>query len=199
MSSINGKLGFIAEADTTIRRGNSDSLVYHGWMDESIQRPYLHLLNYLGSGSVLPKLTAKNYLGWQQMHMERLLELYDLHGDDSALPRMAHKWLGQNDAYSPNRWLGYDRKLNAKATLMDMLAAQINTNFTKGEFQDFAREVLKLVNCIQVFPHDTDDKINRKADTVNERFRCLNIPYEFHQTGQGKTATYTLAPITEVC
>lgn len=193
LSSTEKALGFISNAYTMIHNGNSDALLYRGWMDESKQRPYMHSLNYLGNGAVLPKLTTKHYLRWQQMHLERLLELYDLYGDDSALPRMVHQWLGQSDAYSPDRWLDYDQKLNAKAKLFALLEDHINTIFTKDDFQSFSKDVLELVNRLQVFAHDNSDKTNRKADTVNKRLRYLHIPYEFHKNGQGKAATYTLA------
>lgn len=198
LSSIEKKLAFISDANAMIRNGNSDTLVYRGWMDESNQRHHMHLLNYLGDGAALPKVTVKHYLKWQQVQLERLLELYDLYGDDSALPRMAHKWLGQNDAYSPDRWLDYDWKLNTKAKLLTLLENHTNTIFNKVEFQSFGKEVLALINNLQVFAHDNSDKTNRKADTVNKRLRSLNIPYEFHKTGQGNAATYTLTQNKEV-
>lgn len=196
--SFEKQLNFIRDAYKLIYEGRSDTLAYRGWMDEDNLRLYLHLLNYLGDGAVLPKLTTKHYLRWQQVHLERLLALYDLYGDDSALPRMAHKWLGQNDAYSPDRWLDYDHKSNAKAELLTLLDGHTDTIFTRSEVQAFIKNILELVNCIQAFSHDTSDKTKRKADTVNKRLRCLHIPYEFHKSGQGKTATYTLTRIEGV-
>ena len=196
--SVNKKLGFISDAYAMIHNGNSDTLVYRGWMDEDKQRLSLHLLNYVGNGTVLPKLTTKHYLRWQQVHLGRLLELYDLYGVDSALPRMAHKWLGQENAYRPDQWLDYNWKLNTKTELLTLLEEHTNTTFTKGEFQSFIKKVLELVNRLQVFAHDNSDKTNRKASTVNKRLQSLNIPYEFHKMGQGNTVTYTLVRNKEV-
>ena len=199
LRTIEKHLSFIKHAYSVIKAGNSDSLVYSGWMDESNQRPYMHLLNYLGDGSVLPKPTAKHYLEWQQIHLERLLELFNLYDDDSALPRMAHKWLGQEGGYSADRWLDHDFRSSTKAELLELLEKHAGKVFDKTEFQSLVKDVLTLVNRMQAFAHDTRSTTNRKASTVNKRLERLHIPYEFQQYGQGSAATFSLTCIEGRC
>lgn len=198
LDSVNRQRRFIQQASQMIHSGQMDKLVYNGWMDETLPRPYKHLLNYLGKGAVLPKRTAGNYLIWQRVHLERLLDLFTLYGDDSAVPRMAHKWLEQEDGYSINRWLDYDHKSQIKSELLTMLAESANTTFSKAEIQPVIKNILWLINSIQPFPHDTHSKTNRTATTVNKRLQSLHIPYEFLKAGKGSTATFTLIRNGEV-
>lgn len=195
--SIVKKLRFIEYARAEIKAGNSDALAYNGWIDDSKPRNYMHLLNYLGHGAVLPKRTAENFLIWQEVHLNRLLSLFDVYNDDSAVPRAAHKWLEQDDFYSPTRWLDHDFKNRTKTELLGLLANNINRTLNKVEYQALAKDVLELVNRIQVFAHDSSSKTHRKTDTVNNRLACLNVPYEFHKTGHGEKATFTLSHVEE--
>lgn len=197
LNSVEKQLGFISRASKTIQKGGNEAVLYRGWMDEDPTRPYLHLLNCSGTGKILPKRTAQHYLIWQQVHLKRLLECFDLHGDDSALPRAAHIWLNQGGSYSPARWLDYDSKSTARKDLLSMVDANKGKPLNKAEYQALAKELLSRINDIQAFAHDTNERINRTPTTMNKRFEHLQIPYKFHQEGRGKGAVYILVRAKE--
>ena len=191
LNRINQQLALIAECFQAAHTKNFDLLLHKGWRDEDESRPYMHLLNYLGSGRLSPKKTAYHQLLWQQATLERLLRDAKNYQDDSALPRLAHKWLNQIDGYDPSRWLDYNRKKETRGQLMTLLETHLNKKFSKSECNALAKQLLPLVNAIQKFSHDLEEDTKRTPRTMNQRFEALQIPFRFVKNS-GSPVTYSI-------
>ena len=172
LDDVQKKLAIINDSFCAARTKQMDSILFRGWIDESTNRPYAHLLNYLGNGTVYPKLTAYHYLQWRKATLEQLLRDTDSYGD-SALPRMAHEWLEQSKGYDSTQWLDFDQKANAKAELQAFLESHLG-KIVKN-IPDFLRQAFSLVQKIKSFPHDETRELGYRA--LNNRFKALDLPY----------------------
>ena len=176
LSDVRCGLHLLQEGERAARAGRCDALVYRGWNDESTERRYMHLFNYTGKGHLAPKRTASLYLHWQEATLQSLLDSEKRLGDGSALPRLAHQWLEQPDGYAPQRWLGYNRKAQAKTDLMAFLTASAGSSMDRTSFAAFSKEFTPLANAVQSFPHDSTRTLGHQA--INSRLNALGLPFQ---------------------
>ena len=141
----------------------------------------MRLLN-CRDGKISPKRTAIEYLRWQEATLRRILEDAEALGDDSALPRLAHAWLEQSDAYDERRWLDYDQKAKAWETLEEFLATHADIPMTQESFAQFSQQLAPLVNAIRIFPHDGRRMLGMKA--LNSRLEQLGLCFKLQKMGR---------------
>ena len=141
----------------------------------------MRLLNCAG-GRLSPKPTAVEALRWQEATLQQLLQEGERLGDDSALPRLAHAWLEQSDAYDERRWLDYDQKAKAWETLEEFLATHADIPMTQESFAQFSQQLAPLVNAIRIFPHDGRRMLGVKA--LNSRLEQLGLCFKLQKMGR---------------
>lgn len=184
LTNANYDLAVLREAYKAVKSSHSDYLVHRAWNDEDEARRYCCLLNYEGNGRISPKETAFHHLKWHQATLNRILSDSKYLGDDSALPRLAHEWLEQPDAYAPSRWLDYDKKEETRKQIMTLLVEHEGIPIAANEWDEFSKKLLALVQLIKKFPHD--DKRVRKPSTISSRLMEIGIPFELVAEGKGK-------------
>lgn len=184
LKNVRSRLGLIQQGFQAAQAQKYDSLIYRGWTDESAERLYSHLLNYLGNGKVFPKLTAYHYLLWQQATLEQLLEDAEALGDDSALPRLAHNWLDNISVYDESHWLDYEQKVLAREQLLFLLKQYVDKPIDKNNWPSLSQKITVLINMIYKFPHDSGRNLGDLA--LNNRLRAIEIPYYFEKVGKQK-------------
>ena len=183
LRDVNASLSIVYEGFRTISSQQCDKLIRRGWTDESPERHYMHLFNYLGDGNVSPKVTAYHYLLWQKAMLERLLREMDTYGDDSALPRIAHGWLEQLDRYDSTRWLDYDKKAQANVRLRALLESYAGKTLEKETFPAFLEEALAHIGVLCKCQHD--NKRDLKHTALNNRLKTLGFPYAVKKSKTG--------------
>lgn len=184
LRDVSDSLGIIHEGFQVVDSQQYDHLIHRGWTDETPERRYMHLLNYLGDGKVFPKRTAYHCLRWQKATLEKLLEDTKALGDDSALPRLAHSWLEQPDLYDPSHWLDYNQTEQVRNDLYTFLESYLDLPMNKSSLSTFSQNVITLVNKLHKFPHDKSHA--RKHTALNRRFETLGLPYRVQQDKQAK-------------
>ena len=178
LTQVQDDLRFIRQAEKALRGVDNGLLLHRGWNDESEERRYMRLLNCAG-GRLSPKPTAVEALRWQEATLQQLLQEGERLGDDSALPRLAHAWLEQSDAYDERRWLDYDQKAKAWETLEEFLATHADIPMTQESFAQFSQQLAPLVNAIRIFPHDGRRMLGVKA--LNSRLEQLGLCFKLQK------------------
>lgn len=181
LAQVQDDLCFIRQAEKALRGGDNNLLLYCGWNDAGEERRYMRWLN-CRDGKISPKRTAIEYLRWQEATLRRILEDAEALGDDSALPRLAHAWLEQSDAYDACRWLDYDQKAKAWETLEEFLATHADIPMTQESFAQFSQQLAPLVNAIRIFPHDGRRMLGMKA--LNSRLEQLGLCFKLQKMGR---------------
>lgn len=188
LKSVNSSLSVIYEGFQAANIHEYDRLISRGWVDESPEKPYMHLLNYIGNGKVFPKMTAYHFLRWQKATLERLLQNMDTDEGDSALPRMAHEWLEQPNSYDPTHWLDYDKKAQADAQLHALLESYAEKTIGQKEFSAFLKEAFLHIGVLCKSQHDNERELKHTA--LNNRLKTLGFPYEIRKTKAGYRLKY---------
>lgn len=178
LAQVQDDLCFIRQAEKALRGGDNNLLLYCGWNDAGEERRFMRLLN-CRDGKISPKRTAIEYLRWQEATLRRILKDAEALGDDSALPRLAHAWLEQSDAYDERRWLDYDQKAKAWETLEEFLATHADIPMTQDSFAQFSQQLAPLVNAIRIFPHDGRRMLGVKA--LNSRLEQLGLCFKLQK------------------
>ena len=181
LAQVQDDLCFIRQAEKALRSGDNDRLLHRGWNDSGEERRYMRRLN-CRDGKISPKRTAVEYLRWQEATLRRILEDAEALGDDSALPRLAHAWLEQSDAYDACRRLDYDQKAKAWETLEEFLATHADIPMTQESFAQFSQQLAPLVNAIRIFPHDGRRMLGVKA--LNSRLEQLGLCFKLQKMGR---------------
>ena len=193
LKHIEDRLKFVHDAEREINAGREDKLIFRAWNDEGGERLYQHLLNYSGHGKISRKKTAYSYLRWREGILNRLLRDVDEWGDDSALPRMAHEWLDQEERYDRSRWLDYNEKVQARIQVLDFLKNYAGRALNKDEWASFTSQFITLSSAIKVFPHDDERKSGLQCAAINTRLNSLELPY----TTEKVQSTYKIIHIKE--
>lgn len=187
----NENLNLIHEGFRAARCGKTDGLVHRGWVDESPERPYLHLFNYLGEGRAFPKSTAYHFWRRQKAVLEQILHDMEVSGD-SAFPRLVHEWLEQHDGYDATRWVDFDRKTAAKEELLEYLESFEDGYLRASDWPEFSEKVKGIVNEISKFPKDEKRNLKR-PETINKRLFAVGVAWKVEMSG----TDYRLVPIEE--
>lgn len=175
LRNTENQLQFIYRARRAITERQADKLIFRAWHDQDEERLYARLLNYHGHGLVSVKETAEHCLRWRKGTINRLLRDMSDSGDDSALPKLAHEWLGQEGAYSETRWLDFDEKGVARKQLENFLEEHVGSSFDKAAWDSFSKEVVTLIASLASFAHDKKRMLDSTA--VNNRFNALGLQY----------------------
>ena len=191
--AINAKLRSVDERLQIIKdceRANSEDdyfrLIWHGWMDESPNRLYMHLLYPISGGRLKVRPTAYHALLWQQAALKTLKRDFVTY-DIAALPHLAHAWLNAPEDYSEGRWLSNQLMPVAQQDLTSFLHDHADKVIPAEEWPSIQQRLRALIGDLLKKQHD--DKRELGYTALNHRLHELNCCYGIIP---GANASYTI-------
>lgn len=191
--SINAKLRLVNEWLQIINdceHANSEndffSLLWRGWMDESPNRPYMHLLYPLSDGRLKVRPTAHHALLWRQAALRALKQDFEKY-DISVLPRLAHAWLNAPEDFSADRWLSNQLAPAAQHELTSFLREHADREISASEWQPILQQLRVLIGHLIKKQHDDKRELGHKA--LNDRLSELKFCYKIVS---GVNGSYTI-------
>lgn len=108
-------------------------------------------------------------------HYTDMIEM--LKGDEEAYVKQQLTWIGMEDSYSPENYLGYkDKKLKMKK-IWDFMEGYKNVQMDKGKQEEFRR---KLTNLVEEYGNQLTDRNSRLVgkNKINKFCEEMDIAYE---------------------
>ena len=180
---VQDDLRTLDEGESFIGAGESDRVLYRGWMDEDADNPQRRLFNYVGGGRVTCKQTARNYLRWREAGLKQLLRYAEQYGDKVALPLMAHGWLLDLDGYDPKNWLDYEDKMKLREELNALLEEHLGQEFEGAKPLPLCLNISEKLDAFSERHHANTREILGVV-ALNRQFELLGIPFEFVKLAQ---------------
>lgn len=123
----------------------------------------------------------------QERYYRELATAIDQYGE-SAFPRLVHQWLGQQDAYDEQNWMGYDSKEKEKQDLLGFLKSYDGHVLKDKEEQKKFSETIHKYYQVITGKKKRADRGNKylKVAALNNCLEELAIEGSIASEGSGK-------------
>lgn len=192
LRSVNEWLQIIKDCEHANSENDFFSLLWRGWMDESPNRPYMHLLYPLSDGRLKVRPTAHHALLWQQATLKNLKRDF-MKYDIATLPRLAHSWLKSPGGYSESNWISNQLMPAAQQDLTSFLRNHADVEISAVEWPPILQQLRLLIGHLIKKQHDDKRELGHKA--LNDRLSELNFYYKIVP---GANGSYTIRHLGEM-
>lgn len=169
-------------------RANEQRFLYQGWDGAGDQGDMLRHVFAMKRGRLAVRETVRDAVGYSRRFLLDLSRYIEEYGD-SAYPRFAHDWVGDESGYDESNWLDYDCRAESMAKLNEILRQHCNVKLTKEEFLKISGEVRVILKTIKKWDH-SERPLSEKQLQVH--LDSISASFFVKKQGKGCTAIYTI-------